>query len=353
LRDWEKAQATVRDWEAEGERQPPDAEPITIAAACDEFITDLRRRKVTEGTVGNYRLLFRTLQSYAADKGVRYLKELELLFLRSSCTTWAEAAQTQLKKLERLRAFLRFGVESQWIANNLAKRIKPPTVRRHPTVPFTQDEMVQILSACDRYPDCYGHTGQWNGKRLQSLVLLLRYSGLRIGDAVRLSRDRIVDNRLFLYTAKSGVPGYCPLPEYVADALNAVKSSNRQYYFWSGTSDRDGVARDYMRYLKKLFHLAGIRDGHSHRFRDTFAVELLLAGDPIERVSVLPGHSSTRVTEQNYAPWVRARQEQLEADVKRTRDRDPLAFAAMQGTREVHGKEKAVDQLKTQGSRWR
>ncbi len=68
---------------------------------------------------------------------------------------------------------------------------------------------------------------------------------------------------------------------------------------------------------------------------------------------MLPGHSSTRVTEQNYAPWVRARQEQLEADVKRTRDRDPLAFAAMQGTREVHGKEKAVDQLKTQGSRWR
>jgi site-specific recombinase XerD len=32
-------------------------------------------------------------------------------------------------------------------------------------------------------------------------------------------------------------------------------------------------------------------------FRDTMAVELLLAGVPIERVSVLLGHQSVRVTE--------------------------------------------------------
>ena len=40
----------------------------------------------------------------------------------------------------------------------------------------------------------------------------------------------------------------------------------------------------------------------------------------MERVSVLLGHSSIKVTEKHYSPWVRARQEQLEADVKRTCD---------------------------------
>jgi hypothetical protein len=37
---------------------------------------------------------------------------------------------------------------------------------------------------------------------------------------------------------------------------------------------------------------------------------------PMERVSVLLGHSSIKVPEKHYSPWVRARQEQLETDVR-------------------------------------
>ena len=63
---------------------------------------------------------------------------------------------------------------------------------------------------------------------------------------------------------------------------------------------------------------AGITDGHAIRFRDTSAVGLLQAAVPMDRVSVLLGHGSIKVTEKHYSPWVRARQEQLEADVRRT-----------------------------------
>jgi integrase len=87
---------------------------------------------------------------------------------------------------------------------------------------------------------------------------------------------------------------------------------------------RDGEWRfasatgDGQRALNGVFKEAGVPDGHAHRFRDTFAVELLKAGVPMERASVLLGHSSIRVTERDYSPWVRARQEQLEAYVRRT-----------------------------------
>ncbi len=56
-------------------------------------------------------------------------------------------------------------------------------------------------------------------------------------------------------------------------------------------------------------------------FRDTFAIELLLAGVPIDQVSILLGHSSIKITEKHYSPWVKARQEQLESSVKQSWDK--------------------------------
>lgn len=75
-------------------------------------------------------------------------------------------------------------------------------------------------------------------------------------------------------------------------------------------------------------------------FRDTMAVELLLAGVPIERVSVLLGHQSVRVTEKHYNPWVRSRQQQLEEDLVKAWARDPFVL-----------EESATRRLREQGDR--
>jgi integrase/recombinase XerD len=53
-----------------------------------------------------------------------------------------------------------------------------------------------------------------------------------------------------------------------------------------------------------------------HMFRDTFAVEMLLAGLPIDQVSILLGHKSVKIIEKHYAPWVKARQDQLASSVR-------------------------------------
>jgi integrase/recombinase XerD len=67
-----------------------------------------------------------------------------------------------------------------------------------------------------------------------------------------------------------------------------------------------------------VFRNAKIPHAHPHRFRDTFAVELLLAGVTIEHVSVLLGHSSMKITEKHYSPWVKTRQEKLEEEVQKS-----------------------------------
>ena len=50
--------------------------------------------------------------------------------------------------------------------------------------------------------------------------------------------------------------------------------------------------------------------------RDTFAVEYLLAGMPLEEVSRLLGHSSVLITQKHYAPWVLERQQRLATSVR-------------------------------------
>ena len=60
-----------------------------------------------------------------------------------------------------------------------------------------------------------------------------------------------------------------------------------------------------------------MKNAHSHRFRDTFALSLLENGVSIENVSVLLGHSSVRITERHYKPWVKTLQKNLEDEVRK------------------------------------
>ncbi len=140
---------------------------------------------------------------------------------------------------------------------------------------------------------------------------------MRIGDAVQCGSDRLKENKLFLYTQKTGVPVQCVLPDFVVRDIEAAPKNSKRFYFWSGESKLHTAVGVWQQSLQTLFSLAGVSGGHAHRFRDTFAVELLLAGVPLERVSVLLGHQSIRVTERHYAPWTRSRQEQLIADLQR------------------------------------
>ena len=50
---------------------------------------------------------------------------------------------------------------------------------------------------------------------------------------------------------------------------------------------------------------------------EAFSVNLLQAGVPLETVSVLLGHSSIKVTERHYAPWMKSRQVKLEESIEK------------------------------------
>jgi hypothetical protein len=90
-------------------------------------------------------------------------------------------------------------------------------------LPFSQNEMVKILTAFGEYEKSAGIS---NAQRLRAFILLPRYSGLRIGDAVKLSNIQLVGNGLFLYTQKTGTPVNCVLPEFVVRELEKSPKSS-------------------------------------------------------------------------------------------------------------------------------
>jgi integrase len=342
LRDWQRAQEKIREWEARDSRTV-EPESKTVDAAWKEFLADLEARKLTYATIRKYKLLDRQMEEFAKERGLRFLTEFDLPTVSQFRAGWKDGPRSSAKKLERLRAFFRFAMKRKWVPDNPAADLKAPKVTLCPTLPFTPEEMQKIYAAIDKYKEEMPEHGLENARRLRGLVLLQRYSGLRISDVVGAETNRINGKKLFLYTAKTGVPVCTVLPDFVIKALDETPRVCEKYFFWSGEGKLESIVRSWQSRLHRLFKLACVEDGHPHRFRDTFAVELLLSGVNIERVSILLGHSSVRVTEKHYSPWIRARQDQLEADLSNAWNRDPFLISQTQGTPQVHGKPRRIN----------
>lgn len=163
-----------------------------------------------------------------------------------------------------------------------------------------------------------GKDSEWRRQRGLAMLLLCRHSGLRISDAARLERSKLLANdALFLRTTKTGQHVYVPLPPDVATRLLALKNDNPKYFFWNGTSARETPGIRWWNTIKTIFKAAGIPESHPHCLRDTFAVECLIGGIDIKKVSVMLGQSSVAITERHYLPWVASRQADLEESMRR------------------------------------
>jgi integrase len=120
-----------------------------------------------------------------------------------------------------------------------------------------------------------------------------------------------------LTTAKTGTIVSVPVPDAIPEVISQVENKYGQFLFWTGNGNLKSCVTDWQRTLKRLFKIATV-EGHAHRFRDTFAVNLLSRGVSLENVAVLLGHQNVRITWKHYAPWVRSRQDALYAEVRRT-----------------------------------
>ena len=331
-KSWEKAELVARKYEnsaLSGEELKPAKMP-TVKEAVGVFLADAEARGLAPATLQKLRGIFQVqLVGFAEESGITFLREFNSRNLTEWRQTWKrEKELARKKKFERVIGFFWYCVRQGWLRENPTATMGRVIAKHVPTDYFTADEYKRIIGATYRLGEYAERSWapEKRGIRIRALTELMRWSGLRIRDAVTLECGRLVENKLMLYQAKTGTPVFVPLPPHVAELLRSIPPGlkpNPNYFFWSGNGLPKTFVANWQRAYRRLFKVADLRkpDGtpkrcHCHMFRDTFAVEMLLAGVPIDQVSILLGHASVRVTEKHYSPWVRARQDQLEKSVQ-------------------------------------
>jgi integrase/recombinase XerD len=315
-RSWEQAERKAR--QLAGEATAADTNGQTVREAVKLFLEDKNQQALSPNWEYKLKRELQSLDSWCVRKGLVLLSELKLQHLEQYRKEWSGVPITRRKRQERLRSFFLYCVRHKWITDNLAVLLSPIKVANAPTLPITKEQFAHAMEVAAKYnplaPD-----REWRRQRATAMLLLLRWSGLRLGDAARLERSALTKaGNLRLYMQKTGEAVYVPLPPNVVDTLRKLENPNARYFFWNGTSTKESAVKRWWSTLKGIFRSAELHDVHPHQLRDTFAVELLLAGVPIDQVSILLGHSSVKITEKHYSPWVAARQRQLEESVKKS-----------------------------------
>jgi integrase/recombinase XerD len=336
-RSWEKAEDFKRKLEEEYEAKEKGLEEasrtapalVTVNEAVARFLSSKRNENLADSTLDKLTTIFeKQFFGWTTSAGFTHITEITTADLEGFRDTWTDGPLAKKKKQERLIGFFYYCFRLGWIKSNPAVLLGRIRADGPPTDYFPKHEFNKIMDATYIYQPKGWVECRNQATRLRILTLLMRWSGLAIRDAVTLERRRLNEkDELFLYRAKTGNPVYVPLPSDVAEALREIPpgpTPNPRYFFWSGNGSPKSVVGNWQRSFRRLFKIANLRgdDGspkrcHPHMLRDTFAVEMLLAGVPLEQVSILLGHKSVKITEKHYAPWVKARQEQLAANVRK------------------------------------
>jgi integrase len=330
--DWEGAKAVAAGWEAARSWDEPahgtvepapeiskDEKRLTIEDVTEAYAASRKNLGIAAATLGKDRTLMKQLCGYCDSRGYVLMDQLTVTDMDKFYASWTDGKRARAKKLERLKAFVKFCLKRKWLAENITEDLKAPEGSSIPAnkTPFTEEEIERIYAACDALggPTRLGRGHrEWSGNDVKDFVMFSLYTGMRISDVTTFNiRERLKGNDVFLRMHKTKKELYTWIPDWLVARLREREQKHGPMIFRYGASNVAHTMVERWRIkLVKVFKLAGPFDEPptSHRFRHTFVRILLEKGVPVADVAELIGDTE-QVVRKHYAKWVPGRQARL------------------------------------------
>jgi integrase len=295
-----------------------EPEPIVEAPAAtwndleNAFKTKMKQRillgKLAESTYGRYEQTLRTFKAFLDECNIYDLPSINKPVVERY-KVW-RLAKIQEKKFSRggrglsldvaiLHRVFAIAIECELIVKNpVMFEGRPGDSSEHGAQPFRGEQLGKLRDVA---------------KEDLLTYLLLRWTGLRGSDAVRLTWDEIdfgaqEINRLTMKRKKRVV---LPIPQELLFALEAERDRRQpkpdERILINPGNRGKGQPMTRPRLYQRMLALgkrAGVPDAHPHRFRDTFAVDLLARGATPYDVAKMLGDTVDTI-ERHYAPFVK------------------------------------------------
>jgi len=205
---------------------------------------------------------------------------------------------SRARNLSGIRSFFRYLDRSGLLHNPALAGLATPKRPRVLPRPLAEDD---ALATVDTAPDLA--TEDWLGLRDRALFALLYGCGLRLGEALSLSRRDLPEDGRLTVLGKGGKQRQVPVLPPVRDALRdyvaacpfALSADDPLFVGARGRRLNPGVAERQMRTLRAALGLPDTATPHA--LRHSFASHLLAGGADLRAIQELLGHSSLSTTQ--------------------------------------------------------
>jgi integrase/recombinase XerC len=272
--------------------------PSALHTWLRDFLLDVRAANRTDATIEFYREKLRRFLVFLEGQGITSPEAIQARQLRAFLVELAEerTAGGVHAHWRAVRAFVRFLVREDAIADNPLNRVRSPRVDQELLEPAPLETIEALLRTCDKSE---------LGLRDRAMLLTLLDTGLRASELTALNIGDVDLNDGSVAVRRSkGRKGRIVFVGRQACRSIAAYLRTRQdtapldplWLAYHRNGERTQLAYDGVRdMVKRRAKLADVKAPSLHSFRRAFALSMLRSGADIVSLSRLMGHGSLPV----------------------------------------------------------